>query len=175
MFTSIPSMDGVVTERLHFRTITMDDRSWWMEYMDDPTAVRFMAFTPGSAADCERFIQRTLDRLVTDGSGLNAVIERNTDRPVGMIGLLTQVVDGVDELEIGYHLVPSEWGKGYATEAAIACKEFARQHRLAPSVISLIDPGNHASQAVARRNGMTHWKDTVHRGVPAMVWRTGIA
>jgi len=84
---------------------------------------------------------------------------------------LTQVVDGVDELEIGYHLVPSAWGKGFATEAAIACKEFAREHGSVPSVISLIDHQNFASQAVARRNGMQYEKDTVHRGVPAMVWR----
>jgi RimJ/RimL family protein N-acetyltransferase len=91
-----------------------------------------------------------------------------------MIGLLTQVVDGVDELEIGYHLLPSAWGKGYATEAAVACKEFARQHQLVPSVISLIDHQNFASQAVARRNGMAYEKDTVHRGTPAMVWRVAI-
>jgi RimJ/RimL family protein N-acetyltransferase len=91
-----------------------------------------------------------------------------------MIGLLTQLVDGMDELEVGYHLLPGAWGQGYATEAAIACKEFAREHQCAPSVISLIDHQNLASQAVARRNGMAPEKDTVHRGIPAMVWRVAI-
>ncbi len=167
----IPSMHGVTTERLLFRTTTMDDKPWWMEYINDATAIRFMPFTVGSEKDCHFFIQRTLDRYVTDGSGLNAIIERSTEKPVGMIGLLTQVVDGVDELEIGYHLLPSVWGKGYATEAAVACREFARQHAMHPSVISLIDHKNSASQAVATRNGMVYEKDTVHRGVPAMVWR----
>lgn len=61
-------------------------------------------------------------------------------------------MDGVDELEIGCHLLPSAWGKGYATEAAIACKEFARKHMLVPSVISLVDHRNFAGQAVAIRN-----------------------
>lgn len=167
-------MNGVVTERLLFRTAKMDDRSWWMAYHNDPQAIRFMPFSVGSESDCTAFIQRILERQATDGSGLNAIMERSTGAPVGMIGLLTQVVDGTDELEIGYHLLPSAWGKGYATEAATACKEFARQHQLVPSVISLIDQGNHASQAVAKRNGMTYEKDTVHRGVPAMVWRVAI-
>ena len=167
----IPSMHGVTTERLLFRTTTLEDRTWWMEYMNNAIAIRFMPFTLGSEEYCRFFIQRTLDRYATDGSGLNAVIERSTGKPSGMIGLRTQVVDGVGELEIGYHLVPSAWGKGFAAEAAIACREFAREHQCASSVISLIDHENFASQAVAKRNGMRFEKDTVHRGTPAMVWR----
>ena len=167
-------MHGVTSERLLFRTTTMDDTSWWMEYINAADAIRFMRFTVGSEADCRAFIQRTLDRYVNDGSGLNVFAECSTNKPVGMVGLLAQKVDGLDELEIGYHLVPSAWRMGYATEAAIACKSFARQHRIHPSVISLIDQENTASQAVARRNGMVYEKDTVHRGVLAMVWRVRI-
>jgi [ribosomal protein S5]-alanine N-acetyltransferase len=167
----IPSMHGVTTERLLFRHTSMDDRSWWMEYINSADAIRFMSLTVGSEDSCRAFIQRSMDRRATDGSGLNAIIEQATGKPVGMIGLLTQVVDELDELEVGYHLLPSAWGKGYASEAAIACKEFAKAHQCAPSVISLIDHKNFASQAVAKRNGMTYEKDTVHRGVPAMVWR----
>jgi len=167
-------MHGVNTERLVFRHTSMDDLSWWMEYINSAEAIRFMPLTVGSEASCREFIQRSMDRRVTDGSGLNAIIEQATGKPVGMVGLLTQVVDGVDELEIGYHLLPSAWGKGYATEAAIACKEFARQHKLVPSVISLIDHENFASQAVAKRNGMAFERDTVHRGTPAMVWRVAL-
>jgi ribosomal-protein-alanine N-acetyltransferase len=167
----IPSLDQLTTMRLVFHTPVISDAAWWMEYINDPRAIRFMPFALGSNSDCAAFIQRSLDRIHADGSGLHAVIERATQRPVGMIGLLTQVVDDIDELEIGYHLVPSEWGKGYATEAAIACREFARKHLCASSVISLIDHENLASQAVAQRNGMTFEKHTVHRGIPAMVWR----
>ncbi len=164
-------MHGHTTERLLFRSVVMDDQAWWMEYINSAEAIRFMPFTVGSTDDCRAFIQRSLDRYILDGSGLNAIIENSTQRPVGMVGLLTQVVDGMDEIEIGYHLVPSAWGRGFAAEAAIACREFARQHRIHPSVISLIDHDNDASLAVAKRNGMAHEKDTVHRGVPAMVWR----
>lgn len=164
-------MEGHISERLRFRRPVMDDHLWWMEYINNAEAIRFMPFTLGSEADARGFIQRSLDRMAADGSCLNVVSERASGKPVGMIGLLTQEVDGTPELEVGYHLLPSAWGRGYATEAAMACKDFARQHALATSVISLIDHANIKSQAVAKRNGMVFGKDTVHRGTPAMVFR----
>ncbi len=130
-----------------------------------------MLFTVGSEEDRRCFIQRALDRYATDGSGLNAVVERCTGKPVGMIGLLSPVVDGADELEIGHHLLPSACGKRSASGSAMACKDPAREYRCAHPRISVIDHENFAGQAVAKRNGMTHEKDTVHRGIPAMVWR----
>lgn len=166
----IPSLEGQVTERLIFRRPTMDDRGWWMEYISDPEAIRFMPFT-GSEADGEGFIQWAIDRAARDGSGLHVITERTTGKPVGMVGLLTQEVDGVMELEIGYHLLPSAWGKGFATEAAMACKEFARTHQLAASIVSLIDPDNTNSQAVAKRNGMLFDKRGIHRGEEVLVFR----
>lgn len=166
----IPSMHGLTTERLVFRTPSLADVDRWMPYHNDAGSIRFMPFTLGRREDCSYFIQRSLDRFERDGSGLYA-IERHDGSLVGMIGLLTQTVDDLPELEIGYHLLPTATGHGYATEAAIACRAFAQEHRLHHSVISLIDHGNTASQAVARRNGLVYEKDTVHHGEPAMVWR----
>jgi RimJ/RimL family protein N-acetyltransferase len=166
----IPTLHGLRTERLTFRRLSKADADWWMGYINDAIAIRFMPFTQGSRADCEAMIKRSLDRYDQDGSGLHALV--TTDGTlVGQCGLLTQEVDGVAELEVGYHLHPAHWGNGYASEAAIACKAFAFAEGLVPSVISLIDPGNALSQAVARRNGMTRGPRTLHRGVPADVWR----
>lgn len=142
--------------------------------MNSAEAIKFMPFTVGSEADSLAFMQRSLDRAAHDGSGLHVISDPVGDRPLGMVGLLTQEVDGESELEVGYHLLPSAWGHGYAAEAAIACRMFAAEHRLAPSVISLIDPGNFKSQAVARRNGMVMEKRTLHRGVEAIVFRTSL-
>ncbi len=170
----IPSMEGIRTERLTFRQPVLEDRIWWMEYIDNAEAIRFMPFTLGSETDCEGFIQRSLDRIARDGSCLNVITDRASGKNVGMIGLLTQEVDGTLELEIGYHLLPSAWGQGYTTEAAQACKEFARHHELASSAISLIDPRNFNSQAVAQRNGMKLDKSGVHRGERVLVFRVGL-
>lgn len=167
----VPSLEGLRTERLLFRRPTMADHSWWMEYHNNAEAIRYMPFSLGSEADCRQFIQWTLDRIPRDGTCLNAILEKESLRPVAMIGLLTQEVEGTTELEIGYHVLPSAWGKGYATEAAEACKEFARKHALAPSVVSLIDAGNAKSVAVALRNGMHYERHVIHRDEEVMLYR----
>lgn len=171
----IPSLEGLTTDRLLFRRILPADVDWWMGYINSAEAIRFMPFTVGSRSDAEAMIRRSLDRYAEDGSGLHAVELRATGEPVGQCGLLTQTVDGLPELEIGYHFLPTHWGKGYAAEAAIACKAFATEHRLAPSVISLIDAENHRSQGVAKRNGMVYEKRTIHRGTEALVFRVALA
>jgi len=167
----IPSMHGFATERLRFRHITLGDVDLWMPYINSAEAIRFMAFTQGSRADCIFMLQRSLDRYAESGSGLNMLELRSTGEAVGQCGLLTQEVDGVPELEIGYHLLPAHWHQGYATEAAKACTYFAFERQLAPSLISLIDPENFASQRVALRIGMVAERTTLHRDRPAIIHR----
>jgi hypothetical protein len=167
----IPSMHGFTTERLRFRHLTLNDVDLWMPYINSAEAIRFMAFTQGSRADCTIMLERSLERYGRDGSGLNMLELKATGEAVGQCGLLTQLVDGVMELEIGYHLLPAHWHQGYATEAAIACKHFAFERKLVPSLISLIAPENFASQRVALRNGMAAERTTLHRDRPAVIHR----
>ena len=89
---------------------------------------------------------------------------KETGEFIGQGGLLTQQVDGVEEIEIGYHLLREHTGNGYATEAAQHLKKYALDTGICTSVISIIDEFNFPSQAVAKRNGMeedsrTKWKD----------------
>ncbi|MFZ1330612.1 MAG: GNAT family N-acetyltransferase [Flavobacteriales bacterium] len=170
----VPSLNKLTTERLVFRTPTMEDRSWWMEFINSKKALQFLGLKVGDPASCTFFIQKSLDRIPRDGTCLNAVIEHATGKPIGMVGLLTQEVEGVLELEIGYHMLPSAWGMGYAKEAAVACKVFAAENKLASSVISLIDPTNFASQAVAKHNGMVFERKVIFRNEELFLFRTKI-
>lgn len=78
-----------------------------------------------------------------------------------------------DLLEIGYLLERKYWHKGYAIEAARACKKYAFEILKADEVCSIIRDTNIASQNVAIRNGMTRtdtW--TKHyRGVDMLHYR----
>jgi RimJ/RimL family protein N-acetyltransferase len=65
-----------------------------------------------------------------------------------------QCVDGVDELEVGYHVRTSLQGNGYATEAAAASRDFARDVIGASRLIAIIDPRNLPSQRVAAKIGL---------------------
>jgi RimJ/RimL family protein N-acetyltransferase len=102
---------------------------------------------------------------------MNALIEKQTGAFVGQCGLLIQTIDDMAELEIGYSLMPAFRGKGYASEAAIKCKEFAFANDYATSLISVIVPENSASIKVALNNGMKLDKTTTSNGDVVNIYR----
>lgn len=73
---------------------------------------------------------------------------------IGQCGLSMQPCEDRELLEIGYIFQKQHWHKGYATEAAVACREYAFDILNADEVFSLIRDTNIASQDVAKRNGM---------------------
>ncbi len=79
---------------------------------------------------------------------MNALIKKENYAFVGQCGLI-HTVDGVEELEIGYSLMPEFRGKGYALEAAKKCKDFAFENNLSDSLISIIHIDNKESEKVA--------------------------
>jgi RimJ/RimL family protein N-acetyltransferase len=69
-------------------------------------------------------------------------------------------VDGVEEPEIGYRLMPEFWGKGLATEAVRAWVGHCFTELDLPRVIAIIEPENGASIRVAEKAGMAFEKET---------------
>lgn len=59
------------------------------------------------------------------GHGLWGVALKNSDQLVGDCGITMQEIDGETVPEIGYHIHKDYWNKGYASEAALACKQYA--------------------------------------------------
>jgi RimJ/RimL family protein N-acetyltransferase len=80
---------------------------------------------------------------------------------VGDCGLTPQEVDGMVEIEVGYHVRRALQGRGYATEASAACRDYARDALHLTRLIALIDPANRASQRVAEKIGLTFERETV--------------
>ena len=80
-----------------------------------------------------------------------SVIEKSSGRWVGRLG--PWMPEGWPGPEVGWAIVRDCWGRGYATEGAIAATNWAFDHLGWPRVIHSIDPDNVASQEVARRLG----------------------
>ena len=161
------------SNRIHYRPLTEADIPLWTTFMRNETCTRY--FPPFMKSDGDKhatiWIQKQLERYRDGRYGLLALVEKDSGKMVGQCGLLTQTVDGIQELEIGYHLLPQFQGKGYATEAAQHFKKFAFDHQLADSIVSIIHVDNVPSQKVAARNGMTPDKRTVYGGIEVVVYR----
>jgi RimJ/RimL family protein N-acetyltransferase len=102
---------------------------------------------------------------------MNALIEKTTGKLVGHCGLLIQKVDNITELEIGYSLLPAFWNKGFASEAAMKCRDVAFERDYALSLISIISLSNTASARVAQKSGMTIDRQTVYNDNDVNIFR----
>jgi ribosomal-protein-alanine N-acetyltransferase len=151
------------TVRLLLREFTPEDADTLALVLSDPETMRYYPTSYDRAA-VEQWITRNLDRYSRDGVGLWAMVLKSTGELVGDCGIIKQIVDGETLYEIGYHLRRDVWGHGFATEAAIACREWGFEHLQVERLISLIRPENVPSRRVAERNGMTVWKEVDWRG-----------
>ena len=105
-------------------------------------------------AEVQQWLENQLRRYREDGFGLWAVLLKDTEQMIGQCGITWQECNGRRVLEVGYLFEKAYWHQGYATEAAIACKEYAFEVLQADEVFSIIRDNNFASQKVALRNGM---------------------
>ncbi len=147
------------TKRLRLREITQTDYKALSQILQDEQT---MYAYEGAFSDKE--VQEWLDRQIRRykkwGFGLWAVILKETGDFIGQCGLTMQPWKDQEVLEIGYLFQCTHWHKGYATEAAKACKKYAFEILKAPEVCSIIRDTNIPSQKVALRNGMhptDHW------------------
>ncbi len=165
-------LDGEESDRLLFRKIRQSDFSVWLHFHQDHRTSEFWIGLPKDPKiACKEDFERTFFRYKNDLGGKMALISKSTEELVGLSGLLVQKVDGVQELEIAYSLLPKFWKKGYAIEAAAQCKSYAKANKLAKSLISIIHVDNIPSQKVALKNGMLLDSSTTYHENPVNIYR----
>lgn len=142
------------TERLSFREMNDGDFADLCQMLQDPVVMTAYehAFEDEEA---RRWLENQKRRYREDGFGLWAVLLKETGEMIGQCGLTWQYVGENSVLEIGYLFKKDFWHKGYATEAATVCKQYAFEVLDIEEVYSIVRDTNIASQAVAKRNGMT--------------------
>lgn len=164
---------GESTARLKFRHVKDQDFTPWMSLFEAENAARFVGLghleTPEEC--CKAWFEKGKARYSNDLGGMNALVEKTSNSLIGQAGLLIQEVDGSTVMEIGYSMLPQYWNKGYATEAAIKCRDFAFGQNYAEELISIIHTENEGSMKVARNNGMKLWKNTEYKGTAVHIFR----
>jgi len=161
------SKEFIDTGRLHLRPFEPKDAEPLTGILGDPETMVYYdaAFTPEQV---EAWVLRNIERYEEDRTGLWAIEDRATGEFLGDCGLTWQTVDGVDELEVGWHVRRSRWGQGIAPEAGAAFRDRALAELGVEKLISLIRPENVQSRRVAEKLGMSVEKETVFG---SMGWR----
>lgn len=162
------------TDRLQLREMTLSDIGALSSMLQDE---KVMYAYNGAFNDEETlaWMQKQMQRYEEYGFGLWGVFIKNTDEMIGQCGITMQEYKATQVSEIGYLLAHEHWHKGYAVEAATACREYGFNALHFDALYSIIRDTNIASQNVALRNGMS-FIDTIvkhYRGVdmPHMVFR----
>src|SRR6187402_1723669 len=138
-------MKPIVTERLTIRAFTLDDAAFIVTLVNDPDWLRFIGDKAvKTREDARRYLATgPLAMYERYGFGLCA-IERNKNRAtIGMCGLIRR--EGLEDVDIGYALVPEVRGQGFALEAARAVLEHGLTTLRIDRIVAITDPDNVAS------------------------------
>lgn len=142
------------TERLYLRKMSQNDFDNLCKILQDRD-VMYAYEHAFSDEEVQEWLDRQLKRYEDYGFGLWLVVLKDTGEVIGQCGITMQKVNENDVHEIGYLFQKKFWHKGYAIEAAKACKKYAFEKLKVDEVYSIIRDNNFSSQKVAERNGMT--------------------
>jgi len=154
------------TERLLLRVPEPREADGYLAVFRDPLVLRFLGIGMPKPEDAATGIERMRRHWERHGIGLFSVLRKDDGRLLGRAGFLfwdperwvsamREDLDGELETEIGWTLGSDYWGRGYATEAAIACRDWALGELGLTRLVSVIAPDNAASIRVAEKIGET--------------------
>ncbi|TYR73578.1 GNAT family N-acetyltransferase [Rossellomorea vietnamensis] len=144
----------IETKRLIIREMVQSDYDALCRILCDEEVMRGAYESAFNLEEAQNWLNRHLTRYEELGFGLWAVELKETNEMIGQCGLTMQGWRENEVLEIGFLFQKEYWHRGYATEAAVACKEYAFSVLNADRVYSIIRDTNIAAQKVAVRNGM---------------------
>ena len=144
---------GLTTTRLLLRQWREADLAPFAELNADPEVMAHFVM-PLKTEQSDAFVrERITPHFAQYGYGLWAAERRDTKAFIGFVGLCWQVFPAsfTPALEIGWRLARSQWGHGFATEAAGAAMNFGFSNTDVDEIVSMTSAGNSASRAVMER------------------------
>ena len=147
-------MKTIETERLILREYTEDDAPAFFALNSDPAVMRYVPDEPMISVDQAREVLRS--HPITDykerGFGRFACVLKATGEHIGFCGL--KYLKEIEDIDLGFRFIPSQWGKGLATEAALASVRYGFDDLKLNRIVGLAEPENRASIHVLEKVGM---------------------
>lgn len=161
----------IETDRIFLRPFSIADIEPFAKICSNPNVMRYIG--DGQPVGLDIIAEKIPEWIALykkQKYGLMALVLKETDALIGFCGLIHQTVDGVEYIELGYRLDEIYWGKGIATEAAVALRDYAFKVLKIPMLISIINHQNAASKRVAQKVGMRLMKKTHFKNVLADIF-----
>jgi RimJ/RimL family protein N-acetyltransferase len=159
------------TERLALRGWRDEDLEPFVALCADPAVMRWVgAGAPQDRREAEAAFVHVRDHWARHGFGLWAAEERESGELLGFVGL-ARLPDGSGDVEVGWRLRPDAWGRGLATEGALAARDHAFGELGLSRLVALVHPENEASLRVIDKLGMSLERQRTSRhGTPVLVY-----
>lgn len=140
------------TDRLRLRQLTLDDAEFIFRLVNDPAFIRNIGDKGVRALDDARgYIQNgPMASYAKFGFGLWLIETKDSAEPVGICGVLKR--DTLEDIDLGYALLPEFSGKGYAVESAAGVVDYARTLGF-NRIVAIVKPDNERSIRVLEKNG----------------------
>jgi RimJ/RimL family protein N-acetyltransferase len=148
----------------------------YVETCADPAVMRYIGFgRPMTESEALASSDRHEQHWRKFGFGLWAAIERETGDCLGFVGICHPLwcESFKNEVEVGWRLRQSAWGKGYATEGAQEALTVAFEDLQLEEVLAFVHPDNDRSIGVTKKLGMKfrEWTADTDLGVRIHVYR----
>ena len=160
------------TPRLYMRLMELSDLGDLLKIFGDVKVMASFDTVPFNHKQMEHWVERNLAHQDTHGYGLFSVVLKSNETLIGDCGLEHMETGGELETELGYDFRSDYWNQGFATEAALAVRDYAFNLLSLPSLISLIRVGNEASKRVSEKIGMQFIDQFTNNGI--RYWKYGI-
>lgn len=144
------------TERLLLRSWKYEDRKFFAEMNGDGNVMKYFPTTL-SADESNSFVDRINAEFEETGVGLYAVEIKETGEFIGYVGFHRFTFESPFSpgWEIGWRISDRFWHKGYASEAARACLDYACDKHFCNKLYSFTAVPNIPSENVMKRIGMS--------------------
>jgi RimJ/RimL family protein N-acetyltransferase len=142
------------TERLVLRTFNADDAAFYFDLWKQAKWIQFIGDKNFQSIEDARasLIKGPMDMHSRLGFSLYHVSLKENGAAIGMCGLIKRYT--LDDVDIGYGLLPEFEGKGYAHEAAAATLAYAKNHFGISRVVAIVSPDNVASIKLLEKIGL---------------------
>ncbi|TLD71726.1 GNAT family N-acetyltransferase [Phragmitibacter flavus] len=148
----------IETERLILRPFSWEDIDDEFSIVGDSETMSFYA-KPYTRDEVAKIVSKNIRTFKDSGYGLFSVIEKETGSYVGDCGITLQIIDGEEELEVGFRIRKECWGRGFAPEAARAMIQYGFEKLKLEKLYSYMAKDHHQSRRTAEKAGMTLEKE----------------